>query len=164
MTPIVTKFITSTITGYSMQKFLILIMLVSSHCLAEPVTSGCTDGMFKEHGLRVRGEVTSHIKYPRQAVHEEMSGEGEVSFSYSNADRTPRNITIVRSTGYVLLDDEMVNAVKLSVLPIAECDNEGEVYNINAPIIFSLPGPTVEKPEKKSSPRPPPIPLHESTG
>lgn len=146
-----------------MQYFLILIMLVSCNCLAEPVASGCTDGMLQEHRLRVRTEVSSHIKYPLQAVREEMFGEGEVSFSYSNADTTPRNIKIVKSTGYELLDDEMINAVKLSVLPIAEC-NEDKGYNVNAPIFFVLPGPTVEKPEKKSPPRPSPIPLHESAG
>lgn len=143
-----------------MYKLLITLLLVSTACSAEFSTTACTDKMIKEHGVRVRAEITANVKYPALAIRKEITGSGAGYFEFSNEDTKPTNIQIIKSTGSALLDKAITDAIKISDLPVTLCDMGGRHFNIYIPVKFQFYEPKVEKPKNK--PRPNPIPLHES--
>jgi TonB family protein len=147
-----------------MHKLLFALLLVSTNSSADLLSPACTDEMIYDHKMRVTAVIRANVKYPRVAFNREMSGSGVVYFEFSNEDAVPKNIQIIQSTGYSILDNEIIHTIKTVDLPATTCDMAEKKFKIYAPVTFRLHVPENIQQKNNLSPKPSPIPLHESTG
>jgi protein TonB len=106
---------------------------------AEPGRNAAQEEQLKAaYGQSISKEIKRHLKYPPLAQRRGWQGTAEVLLRLT-ADGKVDGISIGKSSGQKVLDDEALNMVRRALpLPQAPQDLRGRELTVTVPIVFKL--------------------------
>ncbi len=105
---------------------------------ASKIAEATENRLLLTYGQSISKEIKRYQKYPPPAQRRGWQGTAEVLLQIA-ADGTVTGITLGKSSGYAILDDEALEMVRrASPLPKAPADLRGRALVVTVPIVFRL--------------------------
>src|SRR3546814_14081589 len=103
---------------------------------SEGQSGGGAPGAFVDYKAQLYAWLEKHKEYPRRARLRRQEGTALLEFAMDRGGRV-LSYRIVESSGYKLLDDEVVARIeRASPLPTPPAAMEGERFNYRIPVLF----------------------------